>query len=232
MKCTSLLLILIALTFNAYAKEGGTGVGSGGDAIICKTAHQVCVRRTPTSERICKIIKIKGPVTAEYYVATAFATGSEVEYLKTWRGLSYKDTLDRLFKKLEKAPFAKELQDVKNRLGSVETNGLGTTFAIGNINDSTIPFEVEKNKCGIAQAVARSGDFFYYNEKIWKMFAKSEHANQQALMDFHEYLYAYGKDVMGHQTSTESQRLIVWLLMRDLNDEQLQYLLKTYHFIK
>lgn len=232
MKCTSLFLLLLTFSFNAFAKEGGTGVGSGGDAIVCKTAHEVCVRRTPTSERICKIIKIKGPVTAEYYVATGFATGPEVEYLKTWRGLSYKETLTRLFQKLEKAPFAQELQEIKNRLGSVESNGLAFNFGLGDIKDSSIPFEVEKNKCGIAQAVARSGNIFYYNEKIWKLFAKSEHANQQALMDFHEYLYAYGKDVMGQETSAESQRLIVWLLMRDLSDEQLQYLLKTYKFIK
>lgn len=232
MNFASLLLLLIVTAVTAQAKEGGTGVGSGGDAILCREKHQVCVRRTPTSERICKIIKVNGPVTAEYYVATGFATGSEVEYLNSWRGLSYDETLARLFKKLEKAPFAQELQDVKSRLGSVESNGLATTFGLDNIKDSTIPFEIEKNKCGIAQAVARSGDIFYYNQKIWKMFAKSEHANQKALMDFHEYVYAYGKDVMGHATSAETQRLIVWLLMRDLNDQQLQYLLKTYHFVK
>lgn len=213
--------------------SGGFVVGSGGDAIHCKGAIKAC--QSARGQRVCRKFKMSVIWAQEFFVAQMLATPAQVQYLATWKALTAEETLARLWRKIDGTPLFEELSEIADSLGRVRSGmGFGQMMRMDDIRDSVIPIDLPSN-CRQHQAVVRIENqgkpYFMFDSVILDMLSVDRDARQEAIINFHEYLYHYGKVYRGHATSLETQSLIVDLLSQDLDQQATRAKLKKYNFI-
>ncbi|MBY0451966.1 MAG: hypothetical protein K2P92_02950, partial [Bdellovibrionaceae bacterium] len=159
------------------------------------------------------------------------ADQNQFSYLKTWRDLTYDQTIARLYTKISASELYAKLIVVRQNLGRVEMGlslpGLAT---LADVKDSILTIPLPE-ACQQKQAVIRVDDLFYFHTKLIEMMGASSSARQLALLNFHEYVYYYGKNFRGHENSLNTQSLIVFLLTQDADAGQLNAELRKLNFI-
>ncbi len=232
-------IFFIIFKIDTSKAEGGFHISSGGNSVQCRGAFKMCregVEHSPAKQ--CKKLHLKSPVALDYFLAFTLETMNETDNLKKWVGLDYQQTIELLMQKILNSKIGAEVLKIRDSMGNISENALymeadpsGQLLSLGRISDIDIPLTLPRN-CQLKQVVQRDEmGFMFVEKRAWKELSLSQLANQQAILDFHEYIYQYAHKVRGHQTNKSTVSLVSILLSHDFSALNLNKILKKLDLI-
>lgn len=215
------------MSISAWAGNGFV-VGSGGDAITCLGSVSNCPGNMSHN---CRKLSFGGSVTQEFFVASMLADQNQAVYLESWAKLTEPQTRERLFSKISSSEIYPKIIEVSNQLGRVDMGlGMPHVTTLSDVQDSILTIQLPKN-CSQQQAVIRADNYFYFDSTLVDLLKINSLARQVELINFHEYLYYYGKTFRGHQNSLNTQNLIIFLLSQEASANEITEQLRKLNFI-
>ncbi len=233
----SFSMAALSLLFLSHAAFAGQD-GRGGDVVWCYKENPYEIR----GRGACFPTNYKGSLYVqlprEYYDCPLIPTVMTREYFQIARlkkKSKFIESLEHLpenkilellldrFRGIKK--FYRALRDLNQNLEPIED---GIPFIEGLLDPGDNGFLLPvPNWCTVVQAVVRYGPLFRYDPLAFRYMDNL----QKAMIRLHELVYSLGT-ACGHETSMNTENLIILAIGRDLSKQELERYLRELHFEK